>query len=160
MNITQDAANHAANMIDGIISHPFWNGIDREALTSVRDALRSGSVTIEDEVDEDEELPDWGIPGDAMIYKGSGGYPGEIEQADKMFHRDVEYIIASTSIGRSSASYMFKGSNRSWNTCMFEYADPDTIKKDWDENRNSRKREINACNEYMGYDIYENVVDD
>ena len=104
--------------------------------------------------------PDWGIPGDAMLYKGSGGYSGEIEQANAIFEHGVPYIIVSTSIGRSSASYTFQGSNRSWNTCMFEYADPDTIQKDWDENRNDRKRAVNACNEYTGYDIYEDVVDD
>jgi hypothetical protein len=158
MRITPEAANHAADMIDGIVSHPFWGGIDKEALAGVRDALRSGTVTIKE---DDEPMPSWGVPGDYMVFTGTpSGYESEFKKAVETFEVGKPYRIASTNIGRSSSDYTFEDVQWSWNTVMFAYADPVAIKQDWDDNRSDRKRRINACNTYTGYDIYENIVDD
>lgn len=146
--IDERAARHAADLLDGIISHPFWKGIDREQLTEVVNALRARE-NIEIALPEDE-VPDWGIPGDVMRFTGKGGWPAEQEHARGFFTVGELYTIERTSIGRSSSSYHFAGIMGSFNTTLFEYADPNAIKRDWMENREDRISALEACNEYIG----------
>lgn len=148
--ITPYEAGHAADMIDGIIDHPFWGGIDRDALRKVSDALRNNSI----QVIEVDDLPSWGIIGDKMIFLDANGYKNEREHASECFKQGDYYTIASTSIGRSSSTYRFEGIQGSWNTCMFNYADRDSVMRDWRENRSARIATLESYNEYMGYKIF------
>ena len=47
--VSQSDAKYAAGMIQGIVSHPFWKGIDRDALQRVIDALNDGTIKVEED---------------------------------------------------------------------------------------------------------------
>jgi len=153
--ITPKEAAHAADLLDGIVSHPFWKGVDRDGLSKVITLLRSGENIIVEE--EDEDIPDWGIPGDVMFFKNAGGYDGERQRAATIL-TEPTYVISSVSIGRSSATYRFEGVQGEFNTCMFGYAEPQKIAAHWRDHREERKAAIEDGNQYMSmYRIFDDA---
>lgn len=151
MIITKKAAKHAADMLAGIVAHPFWHGIDREKLQMIIDALNS-EETIEFEHDP---LPNWGIPGDEMIFLNHGGGSDEHKLARRVLEEGQRYTIAKTSIGGVLSRYEFVGVEGCFNTVMFDYADPAAIRQAWIENRAARQKALNAANSYLNvYSIY------
>jgi len=135
VKITRADANKAINLIKGIVDHPSWAGIDRDALGRVMDALASRRIEIE------EPLPNIAIPGDKVIFDCHGG--NEIEHANAQRYLDLGgvYEVARIKVGRSSTEYYIQGaSGHGVNSVLFSFADPDAVRNETDEQRAERNR--------------------
>ena len=53
-------------------------------------------------------------------FTGAGGYPGEIEQAMKIFEVGKRYRITGGEMGQSRTYIDIKGFNGVWNSCLFD----------------------------------------
>lgn len=56
-------------------------------------------------------------------YKGTGGYPGESEEASKVFTVGQEYKIAKVHQGQSSTTLVIEGVKGGWNSVLFDFHD-------------------------------------
>lgn len=83
-----------------------------------------------------------------MIFLNRNGYPAERDRAATIFQEGERYILNATEVGRSSSSYRFEGIEGSFNSVMFDFADPEKIARENDDEKDQRKKAYNASQTY------------